>query len=236
MANKITAYLVELGVMLEKDNPEFENYSDPRFVEYAPYDEDMYYETSKLNALEQVREYVNSGVDLTYGIITEVILNLSTGQNISDVDVEPVTDKPDLVLLKKNNCVINYNTDKQSNIIINDKNHTLTIVMKHSNVYCVKAKYIVLNGGTVIKDKIVLKIEDYKKPGRKKILLALQKIYPNAIALFDINIISEYIHPLKSNTYKHCDDYKCYIYDQSLTNSKEISRIYNEVHQNGKGQ
>ena len=101
MGNRITAYLVEVGVTLKSDDPEFNTYRDSRFKNISLYDEDTYYVDDIETAIEFVKEYVTSGVEGTYGIVSTVNLNLSV-DDLDEAPIEIPNYKPDVFLVKKN--------------------------------------------------------------------------------------------------------------------------------------
>lgn len=67
-------YLVDVGVLLSKEHEEFEKYAIVYDKRYGYYDEDQFYTRTKEEAIEYVKKYVEEGVDLTYGIISNATL------------------------------------------------------------------------------------------------------------------------------------------------------------------
>ena len=233
MGNRITAYLVEVGVTLKSDDPEFNTYRDSRFKNISLYDEDTYYVDDIETAIEFVKEYVTSGVEGTYGIVSTVNLNLSV-DDLDEAPIEIPNYKPDVFLVKKNDDIIDYTNAQQYNIVVNDS--SLTVNMKHMNTYYIDAKHIIFKDNTIKSGKFKFKIKGNSKPKRIHILKELQKEYSDAIALFDITIFGVYLNPIFKQTslYKYAIDSKKYIYDNLMTDSKTMNILYNEVHNYGK--
>lgn len=69
---KTNAVLLDVGVLLTKDNEEFDFYSSVYDHEYGYYDENQiaYKGEDLVEAIKYAREYVNDGVDMTYAVIT----------------------------------------------------------------------------------------------------------------------------------------------------------------------
>lgn len=69
---KINVICLDVGVLLTKDDEEFECYSQVYDHKYGYYDEDQipYKEKDLKKAIEYAREYVADGVDMTYAVIT----------------------------------------------------------------------------------------------------------------------------------------------------------------------
>lgn len=65
--NKVS---IDVGVLLDKSHPLYENYSHVYDQAYGYMDEDQY-ETDFEAAVKDAKEYVMSGVDNTYAIIHE---------------------------------------------------------------------------------------------------------------------------------------------------------------------
>lgn len=68
------AFLVEVGILLGKDNPEFDAYATAYDKEHGYYDEGQYYVESKEKALEDAKKYVNDGVENTYAVVSNTEL------------------------------------------------------------------------------------------------------------------------------------------------------------------
>lgn len=66
-----TLYLVEVGVLIAKGEPNFEDYSTVYDRKYGYYDENQLYAAELSKAKEYVNDYVKDGVDNTYGVITK---------------------------------------------------------------------------------------------------------------------------------------------------------------------
>ena len=103
------AYLVEIGVLLSKNNEAFDSYSSVYDKKYAYYDEDQFYLSTKEEAIKQVQEYVSKGVEHTYGIISKTELDDDIDFTSDDI---PVSDEKYLIddiiysIAKFNNQII----------------------------------------------------------------------------------------------------------------------------------
>lgn len=83
------AYLVDVGVLLEKQNDKFDFYSCVYDHKYGYYDENQYYVSTKEKAIKQAKEYVENGIETTYGIVSLTTLDDSiTKQDIDDGNVD----------------------------------------------------------------------------------------------------------------------------------------------------
>lgn len=65
-------YQVEVGVLLNKDNEEFEYYNNAFDKQWGYYDENIWFTTSKQFARQSALQYVKNGVENTYAIISVV--------------------------------------------------------------------------------------------------------------------------------------------------------------------
>lgn len=70
----MTAYLVDVGVLLDDDHEEYDAYAIVYDKSYAYYDENQFYTKTKEEAIEYVKKYVKEGVVGTYGIVSETTL------------------------------------------------------------------------------------------------------------------------------------------------------------------
>lgn len=84
-----TVYLVDLGVLLSEDNEEFGAYSNVYDHKHGYYDENQFYIADKNKAIRVATDYVNTGVDNTYGVVlkTEMDYDISDDQ-LEDISVE----------------------------------------------------------------------------------------------------------------------------------------------------
>jgi hypothetical protein len=83
------AYLVDVGVLLTKEDKEFDFYSCVYNHKYGYYDENQYYVSTKEKATKEIKEYVENGVEGTYGIVSLTTLDDSiTKQDIDDGNVD----------------------------------------------------------------------------------------------------------------------------------------------------
>ena len=71
----IKLYKVEVGVLLTKDNHDYESYSQAYDKQRAYYDENVAFFHNKKNAKEYLKNYVFFGVVGTYGILSELVYN-----------------------------------------------------------------------------------------------------------------------------------------------------------------
>jgi hypothetical protein len=71
----IKLYKVEVGVLLKKDNHDYESYSQAYDKQHGYYDENVIFFRNKKNAKEYLKNYVFFGVVGTYGILTELVYN-----------------------------------------------------------------------------------------------------------------------------------------------------------------
>lgn len=71
----MNALIVDEGVLLTKENPEFSRYAVVYDKNYGYYDENQYYILSEQDAIAQARQYVESGVENTYAIVSKTILD-----------------------------------------------------------------------------------------------------------------------------------------------------------------
>ena len=66
-------YLTEVGILLERRNPEFERYNKVYDRKHGYYDENQYLKKDKCEAIAEAKKYVENGVPNTYAVITEQI-------------------------------------------------------------------------------------------------------------------------------------------------------------------
>lgn len=85
-------YRVEVGVLMtDKTNKDYPYYADVYDHQYGYYDEDQHYEQDKQTAINYVNNYVEKGVDFTYGIIAPSTLDdccFENGKLAEDVVIE----------------------------------------------------------------------------------------------------------------------------------------------------
>lgn len=82
-------YLVDVGVLLEKQNDKFDVYSCVYDHKYCYYDENQYYVSTKKEAIKQAKEYVVNGIEGTYGVVSLTTLDDEiTTQDIDDGNVD----------------------------------------------------------------------------------------------------------------------------------------------------
>lgn len=73
--NKNTIYQFEVGVLLNKDNNEYEFYSNGWDKNNGYYDENFGFVKTYEEAINYVEKYIKDGVKNTYGIISKVQVN-----------------------------------------------------------------------------------------------------------------------------------------------------------------
>ena len=69
---KKTIYQVEVGVLLEKDDPEYECYKTAFGNTYSYYNENIWFCESLEEAKQSALDYVNAGVERTYAVISKI--------------------------------------------------------------------------------------------------------------------------------------------------------------------
>lgn len=69
------AYLVDVGVLLLPSDKEFESYNTVYNKKYGFYDEGQCYFKEENEAINYAKQYVNDGVDMTYGIVSLTTLD-----------------------------------------------------------------------------------------------------------------------------------------------------------------
>lgn len=67
----MTAYLVDVGVLLDDDHEEYDAYAIVYDKAYGYYDENQFYTKTKEEAIEYVKDYIEKGVVGTYGVVSE---------------------------------------------------------------------------------------------------------------------------------------------------------------------
>lgn len=68
----IKLYKVEVGVLLKKKHPDYEDYAQVYDEQHAYYNENVVFFRDKKNAKEYLKNYVFFGVVGTYGILSEL--------------------------------------------------------------------------------------------------------------------------------------------------------------------
>ena len=68
------AYLLDEGVLLTKEDDEFESYANVYDKKYGYYDEGRCYESNKMVAIANAKKYVEDGVEKTYAIVSNTWL------------------------------------------------------------------------------------------------------------------------------------------------------------------
>lgn len=84
----MVAYLVEVGVLIDKTNEDYETYSNAYDKQRGYYDENQYYKKDKESAINDVKEYVKNGVENTYGVVSETQLNDDLINLLDEIPVE----------------------------------------------------------------------------------------------------------------------------------------------------
>lgn len=72
--NKIVLniYKVEVGVFLDKDNDEYEEYKNVYDKKHSYYEENVVFELDYQNAVDYAKNYVDNGVNGTYAIVSKL--------------------------------------------------------------------------------------------------------------------------------------------------------------------
>ncbi len=81
-------YQVEVGVLLSKDDPEYESYSQVWDHKNAYYDEDFIFCKKQDEAKSFIENYINAGVVNTYGILSETYLSEEFYDELDDENKE----------------------------------------------------------------------------------------------------------------------------------------------------
>lgn len=82
-------FLLELGVLLSEDSPEYSGYSEAYDKKHGFYDESQEYKSDLKAAIEEAKAYVAAGVENTYAVISEAFLSDDlTEDELSEVSVE----------------------------------------------------------------------------------------------------------------------------------------------------
>jgi hypothetical protein len=70
---KMTAYLVDVGILLSDDDKEYDNYAIVYDKCHGYYDENQFYTKTKEEAIKYVKDYIKRGVDgiNAYGVVSE---------------------------------------------------------------------------------------------------------------------------------------------------------------------
>jgi hypothetical protein len=72
MKRVINIYKVEVGVLLRKDNDEYDSYAGVYDKQHAYYDEGVAFFTNKRAAMRSLKNYVKRGVLNTYGVLSRL--------------------------------------------------------------------------------------------------------------------------------------------------------------------
>lgn len=92
-------YLLETGVLLDKNSRDGSGYSAVYDKEYGYFDEWQVYMSDYNKAVKEASDYVRDGVDNTYAIISETELNGDyTDEELGEMPVEDEEYNPDSVL------------------------------------------------------------------------------------------------------------------------------------------
>lgn len=91
----IKLYKVELGVLLKKDNHDYESYSQVYDKQHGYYDENVVFFRNKKNAKEYLKNNVFFGVVGTYGILSELVYNQDDEIDYTDEDTKRILEEID---------------------------------------------------------------------------------------------------------------------------------------------
>ena len=103
-------YLLEVGVLLDEDDEEYEFYSQAYDKAHGFYDEGQNYYVSLSKAIRSAKEYVEEGVENTYAIVSETELDYEFTQDELDEDVCVENEEYSLAsvvfsVVKENGCL-----------------------------------------------------------------------------------------------------------------------------------
>lgn len=115
-------YLVEVGVLMkDKSEESYDFYANAYDKKYGYYDEEQMYVVNKDEAIEYVRQYVEDGVDNTYGVVSTTELDAACfdedGELLEDVTVEDESYAPENIVLS----IVKEGTTLKENFICTDK-------------------------------------------------------------------------------------------------------------------
>lgn len=65
-------YQIEVGIILTPDYEEYNSYNNVYNKDYSYYNENIWFCSSKKEAIKTAKEYVKNGVENTYAIISDV--------------------------------------------------------------------------------------------------------------------------------------------------------------------
>lgn len=81
-------YLLDEGILLTEKDEDFESYNIVYDKKYGYYDEGQCYVATLEDAINQAKQYVSEGVDNTYAVVSNTILNDDIDINDDDLCVE----------------------------------------------------------------------------------------------------------------------------------------------------
>lgn len=142
-------YLVEVGVLLNKDDKEFDYYSTAYDEKHGYYDENQFYQIDYGEALQYVQDYVKNGVNNIYGIISETELDGEFTQKELDNDVCVEGEFYEVGDVKYSLCKIN--NDIKENFLFGQLNQE-----NSDNIY----RELFLKRWKELENQIVLEKED----------------------------------------------------------------------------
>lgn len=76
------------GILLTKDNKDFESYATVYDKKYGYYDEGQCYIKDKSKAIKDAKAYVEAGVENTYAIVSNTTLDDDVDVDNADVEYE----------------------------------------------------------------------------------------------------------------------------------------------------
>lgn len=114
------AFLLDKGILLTREDKEFENYNIVYDKKYGYYDEDQYYVQIQDDAIKQAKQYVIKGNENVYAIVSETVLNDDIDlENACVENEEYITNNIIYSIAKINGKVVENFIDKTKSI--NDK-------------------------------------------------------------------------------------------------------------------
>lgn len=68
----MVVYLIDEGILLDKDHEEFKQYSQVYNKKYGFWDEEQWFSESEETAIEEAEKYVSEGTENSYAIVSAV--------------------------------------------------------------------------------------------------------------------------------------------------------------------
>ena len=84
----VKAYLVDVGVLLPRDDEDFKYYSKVYNNQYGFYDEDRYYSGTLEQAMKDAKFYVRKSEEDAYAVISSAMVDNSLTDNFDSISVD----------------------------------------------------------------------------------------------------------------------------------------------------